>query len=393
MNDFTSYCMSENLKEMETLYDSSEEIRSKISENNNVLFRNMCLMGCLDSVKWLHDKITQPSNANYDDIFEMSLYSENLNICDYLLETHGFLFENIKEYFNIAFDTNNLKIIKYINSKANDISLFTPEIFQKITTKGTLQICEYFLEQNPSFDILMDFDFGNINIPIAPDLLVFLKRIKIQFSDEQIKKFLFLLLKEDFYDVILNTFMTLYDISYHVFDYMMERYCSNTQYSQKAFTCFKIMICETGDKYDDVIAPEKYLKLSSQVDNAHIFEYVYEHMGSSTYFDIMKNDHAFFKQMCNEKKEKMCKMLVSKFNSTYKFENINSCYVPIILKNLKRIRIKTDDICVVCHCSNNDCVANCSHSFCYNCLNIIYKTSKSCPLCKGRIEKCYVKDL
>ena len=64
-------------------------------------------------------------------------------------------------------------------------------------------------------------------------------------------------------------------------------------------------------------------------------------------------------------------------------------YIMVSLLLSGNISVEKIELCSICMNENSNCITNCNHQYCYNCINQWYVLKPSCPVCRGELTRCF----
>ena len=151
-------------------------------------------------------------------------------------------------------------------------------------------------------------------------------------------------------------------------------------------------------KYSDIIRQIKE-NTNSLIKINNIFSDEYISLETLIYIfkffpklDVKIGNNLFFKLCCQQNNLEYATILKNMYPETYNFVVFNNNIIRWnIIKNLKYAsETKVDVIidCPICLEKSSDTITDCTHQFCYNCLNCIYNNYDNefpCPICRRNI--------
>lgn len=151
---FNSVCMFGRFEVAEWLLEIKPQIDIVFS-----MFANACLKGHLEIIKLL-DK-TRPdllnSNINIKNLFNTACLSDNVEICEWIIQKDNFLLENnfIQTLFLITCSDGKIKISKWLLQikPSIDISANNEEIFRSVCRNKFLNVARWLYTIKPSINI------------------------------------------------------------------------------------------------------------------------------------------------------------------------------------------------------------------------------------------------
>ena len=114
--------------------------------------------------------------------------------------------------------------------------------------------------------------------------------------------------------------------------------------------------------------------------------------------DVTKNSNIFFTKCCQENKVDWADFLFKKYPHKYHLEIEGNNIIKWSIKEdliCNGYKIVTNIVqCPVCLTNISDCITECQHQFCYDCLNTIYNrniNNFNCSICRKSIK--YISNL
>ena len=108
--------------------------------------------------------------------------------------------------------------------------------------------------------------------------------------------------------------------------------------------------------------------------------------------DKIFNDNTIeklFRKMCSINNKEIVDLIVKTNYFKYHYEIIDNKMIGIINLMCKVTDLSYNDVCCVC-LDDTECKTNCNHELCKKCICTIYGSTKKCPICRQKIEFCYV---
>jgi hypothetical protein len=371
------------------------ELSSVSSEKRLQYIIQKYVDGCSDIFNVISCLYSYDSNLMMSDIYILYDFFSNTNDVDTLhkiITTYKFDSETIQCCVEDVFKYQYLEQVKmFYELFPQEVVSFIKKSSPNTVAHNSAKLIEFCVDNNiVTVEHLSKSSIPNTNS--CTGSIIRLHKYGIKYNCGQLEAFFtnFLNSSSSTQFCCSYTIMSLYpDADKSTIVKYMEEKSSKMAY-EKFIPCFNYIRNNL-----DEMAKHRIMTQLMLTNNLELCKYVQNSVKILTKDKMMANNHAIFKRVCNEHHKEIVAWIVKLFPDLYNFQmNLGTGYsiIPIIYQDLKKINITHTEKCPVCLDKITDCSINCGHMFCYNCINIVFRTSATCPLCKKSITDSFVSE-
>jgi hypothetical protein len=359
---FYETCCNNCVEHAEFLWELSKHIRNIKFNYLEEAFRYACIMEHIEMAEWIWDKFHAFLDMNQVFV-ELCKYQNIEHIINYPPK----LFQSFIKGFLLGNQLNkqptlSLKMIQWLNEKS-PISFNATHLTKLIAGRCSLEVAQFVWHG------MMDRNHGIAKIPESCWFYCAAQ------------------------NCMLEVMKWLWSLSSNEYGYIKEYvYIA----FESAMSKERIDICEwLKDKLDTSLLYRTY-----RVSKHNSYNFL--HWVWKSYHDQKLMDTLFIRCF-NTHQNRSFNMehtvfwhFQDLFPGRYQidYDERNHLIKAIILKKLtvihdKTVKIEKEIECPVCQCATCNVSSACSHTFCYDCLNIWYQTNETCPMCRHPFEDCY----